>query len=170
MAIDLSDIDTYEFDGDVAHLTDKLDYHDLQASQDCRIAVQYNEIDLDRTRYNFNQQFEGNEANLYFERMKEFSELSVNYILEHSDYRHHFHRSDIRGKIKQVFDSIDKNIAKANPLIFHFALDSNSNVTKADRKTGERNPRIYFMVGYNGMIHILFFDPYHELNPINIEV
>lgn len=24
---------------------------------------------------------------------------------------------------------------------------------------------LYFMVGRNGMIHILFFDPYHEINP-----
>ena len=98
--------------------------------------------------------------------MKEFSELSVNYILDHSDYKVHFNRTDIRGNIKRVFDSIDPNIARANPLIFHFALDPESTVTNANRTTGVRNPRIYFMIGYNGMIHILFFDPYHELSPL----
>lgn len=166
MAIDLSDFDIDEIDGQVAHLTDELDWRDLQESQDCLITVQYNEIDLGKTPYHFNQAFEGNEANLYFQRMKEFSGLTVNYILDHSDYKVHFNRTDIRGNIKKVFDSIDPMIAKANPLIFHFALDPNSTVTNACRATGIRNPRIYFMIGYNGMIHILFFDPYHELNPI----
>lgn len=166
MAIDLSDFDTTEFGNEIAHLTDELDYQDLQSSQDCKITVQYNEIDLSRTAYHFNQPFVGNEANLYFERMKEFSELSVNYILEHSDFRSHFHRTDIRGNIKKVFDEINPNISKVNPLIFHFALNPDCKITNADRKTGIRNPRIYFMVGYNGMIHVLFFDPYHELNPI----
>lgn len=166
MAIDLSDFDIEEVDGQVAHLTDDLDWRDLQESQDCLITVQYNEIDLGKTPYHFNQPFVGNEANLYFQRMKEFSELSVNYILDHSDYKVHFNRTDIRGNIKRVFDSIDPNIASANPLIFHFALDPESTVTNASRTTGVRNPRIYFMIGYNGMIHILFFDPYHELNPL----
>jgi hypothetical protein len=98
--------------------------------------------------------------------MKEFSGLSVNYIVEHCDYRAHFNRTDIRGNIKKVFDEIDPKIAKANPLIFHFALDPECKITNASRESGIRNPRIYFMIGYNGMIHMLFFDPYHELNPI----
>lgn len=166
MAIDLSDFDIEDVDGKAARLTDELDWRDLQESQDCLISVQYNEIDLGKTPYHFNQPFVGNEANLYFQRMKEFSGLSVNYIVEHCDYRAHFNRTDIRGNIKKVFDEIDPKIAKANPLIFHFALDPECKITNASRESGIRNPRIYFMIGYNGMIHMLFFDPYHELNPI----
>lgn len=166
MAIDLSDFDIEDVDGKAARLTDELDWRDLQESQDCLISVQYNEIDLGKTPYHFNQHFVGNEANLYFQRMKEFSGLSVNYIVEHCDYRAHFNRTDIRGNIKKVFDEIDPKIAKANPLIFHFALDPECKITNASRESGIRNPRIYFMIGYNGMIHMLFFDPYHELNPI----
>ena len=147
-------------------MTDKLDWRDLQESQDSLITVQYNEIDLGDTLYGFNQPFVGNEANLYFQRMKEFAGLTVNYIIGHSDYKAHFYRTDIRGNIKKVFDSINPKIAKANPLIFHFALDPDSEVTNSSRETGIRNPRIHFMIGYYGMIHILFFDPYHELNPI----
>jgi hypothetical protein len=26
--------------------------------------------------------------------------------------------------------------------------------------------RVYFMLGTNGFIYILFFDPFHELNPM----
>jgi len=166
MAIDLSDFDIEDVDGKAARLTDELDWRDLQESQDCLISVQYNEIDLGKTPYHFNQHFVGNEANLYFQRMKEFSGLSVNYIVEHCDYRAHFNRTDIRGNIKKVFDEIDPKIAKANPLIFHFALDPECKIANASRESGIRNPRIYFMIGYNGMIHMLFFDPYHELNPI----
>jgi len=166
MAIDLSDFDIEDVDGKAACLTDELDWRDLQESQDCLISVQYNEIDLGKTPYHFNQHFVENEANLYFQRMKEFSGLSVNYIVEHCDYRAHFNRTDIRGNIKKVFDEIDPKIAKANPLIFHFALDPECKITNASRESGIRNPRIYFMIGYNGMIHMLFFDPYHELNPI----
>lgn len=49
MAIDLSDFDIEVQDGVVAHLTDALDWRDLQESQDCLITVQYNEIDLGHT-------------------------------------------------------------------------------------------------------------------------
>ena len=169
MAIDLSEFDVEERNGVVARLTDQLDWRDLQESQDCLITVQYNEIDLGKSSYHFNQPFVGNEANLYFQRMKEFAGLTVNYIVDHSDHKSHFYRSDIRGNLKRVFDSIDPRIAKANPLIFHFALDPDSTIKETSRSKGLRNPRVYFMIGYNGMIHILFFDPYHELNPMSVK-
>lgn len=161
--IDLRFDDTGEFELP-ASLTENLSFEDLTDSQNQCISVQYNEIDLGDTGYGFNQPFEGNEANLYFERMKEFSERTLNDIRENSSYKLHFNRTDVRGNIKRIFDSIDAEIAKANPLIFHFALDPN-NKNQADRKKNVRNPRVYFMVGRNGMIHILFFDPYHEINP-----
>lgn len=161
--IDLNFDDTRD-DGFPAKLTEKLSYEDLVDSQHQCISIQYNQIDLGKTDYGFDQMFEGKEANLYFERMQEFSEQTINDIRENADYKLHFNRTDVRGNIKRIFDSINKNIAKANPLIFHFALDpDNHNV--ADRKKNIRNPRVYFMVGRNGMIHILFFDPYHEINP-----
>lgn len=141
-----------------------LSNEDLIDSQNQFISVQYNEIDLGDTDYSFSQKFEGDEANLYFKKMKEFSERTINDIRENSSYKLHFYRSDIRGNLKRIFDRIDKNIAKADPLIFHFALDPNNKNT-ADREHNIRNPRVYFMVGRNGMIHILFFDPYHEINP-----
>lgn len=147
-----------------ARLTEKLSYQDLVDSQNQCISVQYNEIDLGDTQYGFDQGFEGNEANLYFERMRELSEQTLNDIMDDADYKLHFNRTDVSGNIKRIFDTIDTKIAKVNPLIFHFALDP-TNKKYADRKKHIRNPRVYFMVGRNGMIHILFFDPYHEINP-----
>lgn len=161
--IDLNFEDTSDFDFP-ATLTESLSFEDLADSQSQCISVQYNQVDLGDTRYGFDQMFEGNEANLYFERMREFSEQTLNDIRENASYKLHFNRTDIRGNIKRIFDSIDPKIAKANPLIFHFALDP-ENQDRADRSKHVRNPRVYFMVGRNGMIHILFFDPYHEINP-----
>ena len=161
--IDLNFEDTMDI-GYPARLTEKLSNQDLVDSQDQCISIQYNEIDLGDTKYGFNQKFEGNEANLYFQRMYEFSEQTLNDIRENSDHKLHFYRTNVSGNIKRIFDSIDPKIAKVDPLIFHFALDPN-NKKHADRSKHIRNPRVYFMVGRNGMIHILFFDPYHEINP-----
>ena len=161
--IDLSWEDTGDFELP-ALLTDCLSSEDLVDSQNQCISVQYNEIDLGVSGYGFDQPFEGNEANLYFERMREFSEQSLNEIKGNASYKLHFNRTDVKGNIKRIFDSINPEIAKANPLIFHFALDPD-NKNHADRRTNVRNPRVYFMVGRNGMSHILFFDPYHEINP-----
>ena len=156
-----------DFTGDIplAHLADEMDYNDLRESQDCLISVQYNEIELGKTSYGFDQKFKGSEANQYFERMRAFSGMTINDIIDQGFHSWHFYRTSIKGDIKKVFDSIDPNIAKANPMIFHFALDPSCK-TEANRLDGLRNARIYFMVGYNGMIHPLFFDPYHELNPM----
>lgn len=161
--LDLNFADTLDVDLP-AKLTDELSYEDLSDSQNQCISVQYNQIDLGKTDYGFDQEFEGNEANLYFKRMQEFAEQTLNNVRENAGYRLHFYRTDVRGNIKKIFDSIDPKISKANPLIFHFALDPN-NHNQADRAKHIRNPRVYFMVGRNGMIHILFFDPYHEINP-----
>ena len=156
-----------DFMGDIplAHLNDEMDYQDLRESQDCLISVQYNEIDLGQTAYGFNQEFKEGEANQYFERMHAFSGMTINDIINQGFHAWHFYRTSIKGNIKKVFDSIDPMIAKCNPMIFHFALDPSCK-TIANRLNDQRNARIYFMVGYNGMIHPLFFDPYHELNPM----
>lgn len=159
--LELNDIEDFLFP---AALNEELSNEDLVDSQKLYISVQYNEIDFGESGYGFNQPFEANEANLYFERMHEFSEQTINEIKEDASYKLHFNRTDIRGNIKRIFDQIDPKIAKANPLIFHFALDP-ENKNHADRSRNIRNPRIYFMVGRLGMIHILFFDPYHEINP-----
>ena len=70
-----------------AKLTENLSYQDLVDSQDQCISVQYNEIDLGNTGYGFDQEFEGKEANLYFERMREFSEQTLNDIRGDADYK-----------------------------------------------------------------------------------
>jgi hypothetical protein len=36
---------------------------------------------------------------------------------------------------------------------------------EASRETGVKSPRVYFILGTYGFVYILFFDPYHEINP-----
>ena len=97
--INLSQLDTEYVQP--ASLGERLTDEDLVDSQDQCISVQYNAIDLGDTKYGFNQGFEGNEANLYFERMKEFSENTLNEIRDNASYELHFNRSDIRGNLKE---------------------------------------------------------------------
>lgn len=49
-------------------------------------------------------------------------------------------------------------------LAYHFSLYDTDRW--ADRSTDTRNSRVYFILGTYGHIYILFFDPYHELNPM----
>ena len=89
--MDLNFEDTFDFVSP-AKLTENLSTEDLVDSQNQCISVQYNQIDLGGTGYGFNQTFEGNEANLYFERMREFSEQTLNDIRENASYKLHFNR------------------------------------------------------------------------------
>jgi len=50
-------------------------------------------------------------------------------------------------------------------IVYHFGLYECES-KQASRATGERSPRVYFMLGTNGFIYPLFFDPFHELNPL----
>ncbi len=153
----------------VAKLGDKIGYADIRASEDCKIKVSYNEINLGfGTKYGFNQEFRGNEVQLYFERMNTFSNMTINEIINHEDqHKWHFYTTQIKGNIEKLLKNITKTQLKAPesyPHIYHFALDPNCKKI-ASREKNSRNPRIYFMVGYYGTIHPLFFDPYHEINP-----
>ena len=73
--------DTFGDDINIAHLTDRINYQDLQESQDCLISVQYNELDCGNTAYGFNQPFLNNEANLYFQRRPSTTSLIKAFIL-----------------------------------------------------------------------------------------
>lgn len=147
-----------------ANLGKKINDLDLRDSHNIPITVCYNEIDIEHTAYSFAQDFRSEEIKQYFERMKTFSAMTINEIIDEGNHNWHFYPTKIQGNIKRILESINPNIIKANPMIYHFALDIN-NTNTADRTTESRNPRIYFMVGYKGMIHPLFFDPYHEINP-----
>jgi glutaredoxin-related protein len=136
---------------------------DVRLSHDLPIMIRYDYIDLDKTDYNFSQKFQLKDTQSYFERMKKISSKTINNILDGSDRELHFHRSEIKGNLKRAIQSVIPQAIASNQIIYHFALYTDKD--GADRECDLRSPRIYFMLGNYGHIYVLFFDPYHELNP-----
>ena len=166
--IRLNERDAFEDVRPKANIKAQISNADLFDSKQVRIAIRYDFLQTTaKTDYGFFEQaFENDEANLYFKRMADFADKTID-DLENRDYfrqKLHFRRNSITGNLKRIFDSIDPKISIGNPCIYHFAL-SDTKTTIADRKTNSRNARVYFMLGTNGEIFMLFFDPYHEINP-----
>lgn len=126
--------------------------------------VCYNYIDLGKTKYNFKQDcFDNIDIKAYFEGIKYISEHTLEELLDDSEREFHFHKSYVSGNLKKVLSQLNGK-KRYMPEIYHFALYTNKN-EKADRSKNIKSPRIYFLVGKHGMIYILFYDPYHEINP-----
>lgn len=128
-----------------------------------RPVICYDLIDLDTTAYSFHQScFDNADIKEYFSSLKYISQHTIDDLIQNSDYKFHFHKSQIRGILKNILRQLHNN-NDIFPEIYHFALYTSS--TKANRNNGIKSPRIYFVVGYSGMIYPLFYDPYHEINP-----
>ena len=65
--------------------------------------------------------------------------------------------------IKNLIEDIADRDLNANeiPQVGHFALSTHPD--GADKTAGRKSPRIHFFIGRNATIHILFYDPYHEV-------
>lgn len=143
---------------------DRISADDLFLSQQVPIVVSYDLVDLQKTPYHFLQDFTLRDTQAYFSLMKRISGSTVNDLLD-GEKDLHFYRTDVRGILRSLLYEISPKAVEANPLIFHFALYTDQGVV-ADRDKDIRAPRIYFMLGRNGIIYMLFFDPYHEINPL----
>lgn len=143
---------------------DGLSIEDSQLSMNVPIVISYELADMDKTNYHFKQEFKWEDTKAYFQTMKDISCRSVNDIINESDHTLHFHRTRVNGKIKSLLKRLNPECEPdESTIIYHFALYTGSR--KASRASGNRSPRVYFMLGRNGMIFPLFFDPYHEINP-----
>ncbi len=142
----------------------ELTVDDVRLSHDLPIVVRYDYVDLDKTEYNFWQLFTHEDTKGYFERMKFFAGKSINKLLNEPRATH-FHRSELKGNIKAAIQKILPKSIDSNQIVYHFGLyDDNSKW--AERASDTRCSRVYFMLGSYGHIYVLFFDPFHELNPI----
>lgn len=138
---------------------------DSKLSHSVNCVIKYDYIDLGVTDYNFKQYFDQNEIKMYFERMNLISSSSIA-DLSQCAKELHLRRSDIKGNLKKAVSKIYPEMLVSNPIIYHISLHNSSHTEWGDRASGTRCPRLYFMLGTNGHIYILFFDPYHELNPV----
>lgn len=142
----------------------ELSVDDVRLSTDLPIVVRYDYVDLEDTEYNFWQQFTHEDTKGYFAKMKLFAGKSINKLLT-EDRAHHFHRSELKGNVSKAVRRILPKSVDTNQIVYHFGLYDSGDVW-ADRTTDTRCSRVYFMLGTYGHIYILFFDPYHELNPL----
>ena len=164
--LDLSDEDLYDLHVPVG-LDAKLSNDDLRQSQQVPVVISYSLVDLEQTDYHFFQDFTLRDTQAYFSLMKRISGSTVDNLLN-SEKELHFYRTDVRGNLAKELQKISPKAVEANPLIFHFALYTDKDVI-ASREKNIRAPRIYFMLGVHGIIYLLFFDPYHEINPVKIK-
>jgi len=141
-----------------------LSIDEAKLSMNVPIVVNYTHIDTGKTDFSFAQEFKKKDTEMYFKTMHDIACNTINDIITNSDIARHFLRTKITNRIYDLLVKLGlKKISREELLIFHFALYTDKDC--ADRKTDKRSPRIYFMLGKNGMIFPLFFDPYHEINP-----
>jgi len=145
-----------EFDG--ATLTPE----ETMLSKNLPISVKYDYADMGQTEYNFMQEFTTADTQAYFTKMKMISSNTISQLVEKARELH-FYLSDVRGNLYKAMKAAYPDAARNNPIVYHFELYTSQE--RADRSSGIRSPRVYFMLGTYGFIYILFFDPYHELNP-----
>lgn len=143
----------------------KLDTEDCLIAKDSPILISYFLVDMEVSKYSFGQDFTQKETKGYFESMAYFSGRTINQIIDETGHELHFYRSNIRGNLYKLLKQIwpKRKIDRDNTLVYHFALYDSKN--RASRKSGVRNPRVYFMLGKEGVIYPIFFDPFHEINP-----
>ena len=164
----LDSVDILPEDIAVINTKDPLRYsltpEDCLISSSVPCVIKYDYIDLGKTEYHFKQQFEQEEIHGYFDRVKLLTTTTIDTLKERTRQLH-LYRNDIKGKLKSMVSRIYPEMLRSNPIIYHCSLLDMSPDDQANRDKGIRNPRIYFMLGTNGHIYMLFFDPYHELNP-----
>lgn len=149
---------------------DKISNNSIAVTKEVAPLVCYSLINLTDKNYGFGQEeFDHTDALYYLERMKTLTSKSIFDIIEDEDYNpQDWHLNQTRGRnireaIREHF-KITKNFEM--PEIFHFALYPKQLQQTPSREQKIKNPRVHFIVGANGMIYPLFYDPYHEINPI----
>lgn len=152
---------------------DKIDDKKFSKSIRTISHINYRYIDLEKTEYNFRQScFDNKDVVEYFDFMSMLCDNSFDYLLNNKRPDWHLNPNDYHKeyRFKELVNkalNISEDLAQQNiPSFFHFALYTDS-TGKANRKTGIKSPRIYFFIGDNAVIYPLFYDPYHEINPLS---
>lgn len=150
---------------------DKIDNLKLQESLDQLSVVSYRYIELQPiTDYHFSQTcFDNRDIVAYFSFMKRLTSTSFNDLFDNREAEWHLNptyyqkQKSFRELVNKSL-GLTKNLAIENtPNFYHFALYTTGNASK---ETGIKSPRVYFFFGKDATIFPLFYDPYHEINPV----
>jgi hypothetical protein len=128
----------------------------------------YDYIDIGKTEYHFHQKYFTNyDAKKYFSKLKEISSMIVDDFLNDENKHFHIYQNEkLSPKLKSLFKALfNKTTLKVEeyPPFGQIALYTDKN--GANKEKGLKSPRIYFIIGKYAVFHILFYDPYHEINP-----
>lgn len=144
-----------------------LSNQDIANSHDYPIVVSYKLTDIGTTKYGFHQEFTQEDTEAYFRIMRRFAKTTLNQLINSTDrHRLHLYRTDLRGNLRRELEKLcPHGLDVSSSTIYHFALYQKKDIT-ANRAKGIRSPRVYFILGSYGTIYPIFFDPFHEINPI----
>lgn len=151
------------------NIGDKIDDVAIADTKSIPTVVNYSHINMTDKNFGFGQkEFNNTDASHYFSRMQKLCSKSIFDIKDNEPSQEwHLNLTDgknIKTAIREHFSiGDDRNIFL--PEVFHFALYPKDNQVTANKEKGIKNPRIHFIVGANGIIYPLFYDPYHEINP-----
>lgn len=165
-------MEKYQFDGDEEEINDlhyefSVGYDDElpTTNMSYRPVFSYKYLCLEGDYSFHREEFKIKEWKKYLEIVKEFSAKPLEELVDLSNHKYHF-------KLKTHFDSEHSELAKHMkmpikrkdpPILGHFALYTTpENPNKPTEKV--LSPRIFFLLGKQSVIHILFFDPYHEMH------
>lgn len=136
---------------------------DIRTSRRVPLVVCYSLADMGKTPYGFNQRFTEKDTKMYFQRMQEICDTTIEDLIDQADRQWHFHAVEVKGNLRKVLQLLHPKAANGIVSMYQFALYTSKE--GADRNKDIRSPRVFFMLGKHGMIYPIFFDPYHEINP-----
>lgn len=130
----------------------------------------YEYIDLNKTDYSFSQtHFHDNDIVEYFTKVKLFSTMTIDEMIHGAKHHEHLHLIEppfppkLKYLIRQIAGRTDIDDEHMPP-IGQFGLYTSKNGL-ANRSKGIKSPRIFFFIGDNAVIHVLLYDPFHEVFP-----
>lgn len=132
--------------------------------------VCYKYLQMDGT-YGFSQEeWDNDDVVSYFDSMQLLANMSIQEFWNLDKGWHMNPNTISRGQnlyneLLPILGEKVLNTPELRPQFFHFALYDEPGVT-ADRSLGIKAPRIYFFIGDNATIYPMFYDPYHEINPM----
>lgn len=165
-----SDIDDLRDLHKAYKIGDKISNRSIADTKSIPSIVNYAHLNMTNNNYGFGQQeFDNNDIKHYFSRMRELSLRSI-FAIKEEEHSQEWHLNQTKGKnieqaLRKHFNLSSQNKSINLPEVFHFALYHKKDQMTSDKSKGIKNPRIHFIIGANGIIYPLFYDPYHEINP-----
>lgn len=142
-------------------LQDEYDDEELGRSLDYPIVVCYKFVPV-QGLHSFADSFGAKDAVRYFEVMKQMAGRSFNEAIDDDSGIPNLHMAHINQKLRAALSRHNGGVRIGNINVFQFGLYTDK-ARRAGREGGVKAPRVFCMLGYNGVVYPLLYDPYHEM-------